>query len=690
MSNKIIQSGYPHVRSHQKSNHPKTVLLIGMAVAVLFSLGVRFVHLETGIKHYPELFFLENGTPLMTAMDAYYYLKITDTYLSSGPSTDPGSVPLPAFVTASIHKLTQIPIETIAFYLPPMLALFMILVYFWWGREFGGRFFWLMASLIGMGSYYWYSRTCLGRFDTDSLIPFFVYGISFLIYRFSVVELWKKRLAYLASALLMAYLFQWWWTPARYMDILILISPYAVSLFFWPSNRVEKTLKIALLALGLICIIVLVFDLSHRLPGPLAPAFQDLSSHLKLVAKAPGSALSGAAGQSISELQPASWSYLCEMVAGHASLLILSFVGLVLLIKDHYRIITLLAFPILLAFASFMAQRFLIYLIPLYALGLAYLLKWISGLKLLEKIPFKPRQWIMAALCLAVLGLNAKKALVTTINPKVRSQDVALALAIKSDASQNAIIWNWWDSGYFLQFYTGRKTIIDGGNQNSDLIFVTAFPLAADNPVLARNWMKFFATRGVSALYQVNGHFNDLKKSIDFLKTALAQPERLDAIMTRFGIEYESNWHSYLFPQAQVYIYLPYRLIADVYWWFYYGSWDLAKKRGVHPAAAVLPGEFSIEPTRGAIGVGDRIVRISELYYVTLTPEPHTNGHKRYSQPSRMGAIWVKDRELIYLFDTRLINSLFVRLLLLNPLSPPPGFTPLKYVLLHGGVWKVE
>lgn len=676
--------------SYPKPNHPKNVLLISVAVAIIFSLGIRFMHLQTGIKHYRQLFFLENGIPLMTAMDAYYYLKITDTYLSNGQSTAPGSIPLLAFVTASVHKLTQIPIEKIAFYLPPVLALFMILVYFWWGREFGGTFVWLVASIIGMGSYYWYSHTCLGRFDTDCLIPFFVYGISFLIYRFSVVELWKKRLAYLASALLMAYLFQWWWTPARYLNIFLLISPYAVSFFFWPSNRVEKALKTALFALVLIGIIVVVFDLSDRLPGPLTPAFQSLSGYLKLVAKAPGSALSEATGQSISELQPPSWRYLCQMVAGHASLLILSFVGLGLLIKEHYRIITLLAFPILLAFASFMAQRFLIYLIPLYALGLAYLLKWISGLKLLEKIPFKPRQWIMAVLCLAVLGLNAKKAIVTTINPKVRPQEVALALAIKRDASQNAMIWTWWDSGYFLQFYAGRKTIIDGGNQNSDRIFVTAFPLTTDNPVLARNWMKFFAVREVSALHEVNGHFNDLRKSIDFLKTALAQPERLDAVMTRFGLKDGKYWRNYLFPQAQVYIYLPYKLINDAYWWFYFGSWDPVRERGVHPAAAILPGHFSIDPARGSIGIENRIVRISDLYYFTLRPEPHTNGHKRYRHASRMGVIWIKDHDLAFVFDTRLLNSLFTRLVLLNPLAPPAGFKPVRYIPFQGGVWRVE
>jgi len=676
--------------SHPKPTPQKKVLLISVAVAIVFSLGIRFMHLQTGMKHYHQLFFLENGTPLMTAMDAYYYLRITDTYLSGEQSIGPGSAPRLAVVTASVHKLTQIPIEKIAFYLSPLLALFTILVYFWWGREFGGTFVWLASALIGMGSYYWYMHTCLGRFDTDSLIPFFVYGISFWVYRFSVVDPWKKRLVYLASALVMAYFFQWWWKPARYLNIFLLASPYAVSFLFWPSNRVEKALKIALFALGLTGIMVVVFDLGHRLPGPLAPIFQSLSIYFKLVAKSPASALSGATGQSISELQAPSWHYLCQMVAGHASLLILSVAGLGLLIKKHYRIITFLTFPILLASASVMAQRFLIHFIPLYALGLAYVLKWISGLKPLRKIPFKPRQWIMAVLCLAVLGLNTKKALVTTINPKVKPRDVALALDIKKDSSQNALIWAWWDSGYFLQFYAGLKTIIGGGNQNSDRIFVTAFPLTTDNPVLARNWMKFFAARGISALHEVNKYFNDLGKSINFLKTALARPERLDAVMTRFELKDKKYWGNYLFPRARVYVYLPYNLINDAYWWFYFGSWDTIRKSGVHPAAAILPGHFSIDPDRGSIVINKRTVRISDLYYVTLKPELHTNGHKRYRHASRMGVIWVKDHDLAFVFDAQLLNSLFTKLVLLNPLAPPAGFTPVRYIPFHGGVWRVE
>ncbi|MBW2050375.1 MAG: hypothetical protein JRJ09_17885, partial [Deltaproteobacteria bacterium] len=398
-----------------------------------------------------------------------------------------------------------------------------------------------------------------------------------------------------------------------------------------------------------------------------------------------------AAGQSISELQPASWSLLAKGVAGHGALLVLSILGLGLLVRRHYRIISMLLFPILLALLSFVAQRFLIYLIPLYALGLAYLLRWLSGLKPLSKIPMRPRQLIMALLCLVLLGLNAKRAVKTTINPRITPEDVHLALTIREKTSPDTVIWTWWDSGYFMQFYTGRRAIIHGGNQNSDLIFITAFPLTVRDPVLARNWMKFFAARGLSGLYRVNSRFNDMEKTVDFLKQALARPDHLDAVIARFGLEKKTPWREYLFPGTRVCLYLPYRLIKDVYWWFYYGTWDLKEKRGVHPAAAVLPGEFSVDSRNGTVTIGPRTVPISELYYVTLTPELHTNGHKSYTRrSSRMGAIWIKEKNLAYLLDTRLVNSLFTRLVLLNPLSPPKGFKALRYIPLEGGVWKVE
>ncbi|MBW1735945.1 MAG: hypothetical protein JRJ71_16455 [Deltaproteobacteria bacterium] len=98
-----------------------------------------------------------------------------------------------------------------------------------------------------------------------------------------------------------------------------------------------------------------------------------------------------------------------------------------------------------------------------------------------------------------------------------------------------------------------------------------------------------------------------------------------------------------------------------------------------------------MDSRNGTVTIGPRTVPISELYYVTLTPELHTNGHKSYTgRSSRMGAIWIRGQNLAYLFDIRLIDSLFTRLILLNPLSPPAGFRTLRYIPLEGGVWKVQ
>jgi len=67
--------------SSQNQKHPKTVILMGLIIALAFSAGIRLIHLEKGFKQYLNPL-LENDTPLMTTLDAYYYLKLTDDYLS--------------------------------------------------------------------------------------------------------------------------------------------------------------------------------------------------------------------------------------------------------------------------------------------------------------------------------------------------------------------------------------------------------------------------------------------------------------------------------------------------------------------------------------------------------------------------------------------------------------------------------
>jgi len=677
------------MRTAPNQKHAKALLILSVMLAVVFSLGIRFIDLKTGIKSSHHLFFLEDGKPLLTSMDGYYYLKLTEEYLSDGSAGGVGSVPLLILISAQIQKITQAPLEKVAFYLPPILALLMILVYFWWGREFGGTLTFLLATIIGMGSYYWCTRTCLGRFDTDGLIPFFVYGISFLMYRFSVNHEWKRRATYLAAALLMAYFFQWWWPPGLYLNLFILIFPYALTLFFWPSNQWEKYLKLFFLGTGVVGATIIVFDLSFLLPEQLRSPFQTIGALFNLVTKADPAGLPGL-GASISELEPISWNYLSENVAGHSLLLIMSLAGFGLLLKRDYRKVIVLAFPILLGVASFFAERFLIYLIPIYALSLAYFLKWLSGLTWRQQKPSWLRQIIMALLCLTILTLNSAQSFRFTSLPQVTSSQATLANTINEEASTHAVIWNWWDAGYFLQYYGKRPTMMDGGNQARDRFFVAAFPLTSPDPTLARNWIKFFAAQGIAALHHMNAHFKDLGKTIRFLKAVFAQPENLNTIITEFGLKDGEKWRSYLFPQKEVYLYLSFDMLKTVYWWFYFGSSDDRPENAIHPLAAILKGKLRIDQKHGVVVLRGKKMFISDLYFLALTPVPHINGHKTYQHDPLIGLIWVKEHDVAYLFGHKLLDSLFTNLLLLNPLSPPRGFQTVKYIPFQGGVWRVE
>ena len=193
----------------------KTFLLILLA-GFCFSLCLQFSHLRFW-DHSTN--YKDGNTPLMSTLDAYYYLRITEQILSQkdagrtnlpGRDQDHQSIPLLATITALIHKATNFPVELIAFYLPPILGSLMVIIYTCWGYAVSGPMTAFISSLAGLSSFYWYSRTCLGRFDTDCLNPFFVFGILFLVYRFVISKGWA-RIMYLSLSLVTAYIFNIWW-----------------------------------------------------------------------------------------------------------------------------------------------------------------------------------------------------------------------------------------------------------------------------------------------------------------------------------------------------------------------------------------------------------------------------------------------------------------------------------------------
>ena len=316
------------MKLHRLTSSPGFMLVVGLALIAAFSLFVRFIHLEKGFKVRHEQYFMQNGDPLMTTLDAYHFMKAVKYRLSGRGNSGPGASPLLTSLTACLQRATRLSLEKTAFYMPPILAAFMALIYYWWGREFGGTFFWLLAGFIGAGSYYYYMRTCLGRFDTDSLIPFFSYGTAYFAYKFSTVTPLKTRWIYLGGALIMSCLFYYWWNPARFLLPFLLFGPYALSLFFWPSGGAERIVKTGFIALGIISVLFVFFGFYVFLPDTVAALFGKLAHFIEL---ATGGGGSPDVGASIRELKPATWELYTRSVAGHPALFILSAAGFILL-----------------------------------------------------------------------------------------------------------------------------------------------------------------------------------------------------------------------------------------------------------------------------------------------------------------------------------------------------------------------
>ena len=686
------------------------ILLAGFC----FSLCLHFSHLRfwNDAANYEG-----DNIPLMSTYDAYYYLKLTEQTLShenTGRAVFAGhyqrhqSLPLLVSITALIHRATKLPIELIAFCLPPILGSLMVIIYTCWGYAISGPMTAFISSLAGLSSFYWYNRTCLGRFDTDCLNPFFFFGILFLVYRF-VISKGRVRIVYLALSFMLAFIFNLWWPQVPYFGFFLVLFSYCLSVLL-PSSKWEKAVKIGLIFLTGFIVLCALVDFRGILPQWLDNFIRAYEGQLGLIGNKAGLASTfPSVGASISELQPLPMQRIIEEVGGHLITFVMALIGLFFLLKDRKDAACFLIVGLVFALLSAFARRFLIFFIPLYALGVGYFVGELCyRSRLLGKIPSTSIKWsLVLFVSAALLFPGMSRSFSRNRGPSLTKGDLELAEAIKKRGNVKDVIWAWWDYGYFLSYLTGIPTFIDGGSQTGERTYIAAFPLSCNNPVLARNWMRFFAVRDLAGLYRVQARLNKDVDAINFLQDILAHPASADKILKRYGIQDTKGWKEYLFPDVRVWLFLNRDFINKIYWWYYFGTWDHEKGKGFHPMVWMGEGNTQSLLKTGEMKFGDRSVNVDTILDVGLNGEIlqiPTNrvdpGEANSSQPQQptssearkgIGSIAVAFQKynLIYFLDSQAAQSLAVRLSFLSPFGVP-GYIPVAYDPRAGGVWMVE
>ena len=641
--------------------------------------------------------FQGDGYRLLTTVDGFFYERLTDDLLNHRYTpVDPARdamrpVPVPSIVqlTAALVRLTGLDLHTVTFFLPPLLAMLAIPLMWGWSRKLfpDNPLASVVAACAVSINFSWFTRTTLGKFDTDGLNLVLLLAISFCLHDFSTRD-GNQRYLSLGLAGLFLIILAYWWIPVGLPFGLLIFLFFACTLVT-PTNAqpFDRYFKTAILAGACLGAVILALGLfTSLLPPPLASMLNPYLAHLSLI-KGETSSMFPAMGKTIAELRNLDFITSVNWVCGSVYVAPVAAIGLALLgWKQRPSLFMIIAPAALFAALSVTGVRFLMFLAPAVGFGLGAFMFYAVP-PLLRKLPFRWNEWLgVAVACLLILP-SARMALGHKLRPSFDTNQISLPALVNGIAQENATIWNWWGPGYMLEEYGKRRTFIDGGMQEPERSWIAAVPLASHNYALARNWMRFFAKnpRGLNTITR------DLKSrskadACQFLLKALQGPEHVAGALEEYPMRKDRDWSRFLYPDVEVYLVL----INDM---LTHGSW---LSIGNHvPGTEASSEDFSFyaipvnrlrfNKTRGQLLLADgKTIPIKRFYTIT----PTELRHDRFDQPGKVVVgIWGTDF-IMYMNEDHL-NSLALQLLFVHP-QGTPGFTPLRFNPFAGGVWKVN
>lgn len=435
-----------------------------------------------------------NGVIMPCNNDAYYFLEQAYKISKSGAdllevfSDQRQSILLP-YLLSFVSGSDKMFLLRIGSYIGPILGLSMLLAVLPWAVRRKSAAVMILSSCFALFAPYWITRTQIGFLDTDCLVPGLCSFALFSAFKFSTS---KIKTAYLwGLAYIGTVFFLWfWWRPGA-----MLSSCFILLYLFYPArNRFDKQLK----CMMLFCFICVLGALITGY-GPFAEFSRYILAHINL---AFGGVNDSILSQSIVELEKISfWEMLQKSCV--SSLLIIPAIYGIFTVSRSLKIKAVLAlFFTFLSLVACISQRFIPLFIPLISFMAA------CGIADLGVAIFKRFRETFPA-----LYIRRKKIFITAVAGIIissfcsayfhkpysyfNSGDYTLAKLIRKDTSPDALIWTWWDYGYFFRFLTDREVLFDGGSQSYDTCFLAAYPLIQSDMDVAAKWMNYFSAGNI-------------------------------------------------------------------------------------------------------------------------------------------------------------------------------------------------
>lgn len=657
------------------------VYLIGILGAYAFLHGA---HVPEYFSHSENVF---QGEPLLTTPDGYFYLRQAEdvysgtyeTYDSLRDLSRPVPAPLLATMLATFSSLTNVPLLTSAFYFSPVLAALLLVSMGCWGVSIGRTYVGLTAGLVASCSHIWFSRVMIGTFDTDALIlPLLLFALIPFSrpLRGSAIRLcWGVAVSFLALGIL-----KLWWPQGALVMTGLVVAMYAASVVLPEQGRYERLLKAALCIVGAM---LFAYVLWGNPEGALGRVAAFVRAHVNLALKTQPSIFTET-GETVTELVTLSFSDTIREVAGHWSVAICSIVGFAVFVWRHRWSAFVVGGPlVLLGMAAIGAgNRFLLFWAPCFGLGIVVFVYDVMR-PLLQRV-HRRCILIVHLLPLLLLAPSALYCLSATPPAVHDANAVSLASVIRQKTPPDSFIWNWWGPGYMQQYFGRRRTLVDGGKQQPEPVFIASVPFATNDPLLARNWIKFFSVHryGLAELAKWVG---GKAEAVAFLQALFAHPESLESMLARHPFPQDRAWDTWFFPEQEVYMILHTEMLVRSTW-NSLGRWDPVTQEHEKVTVHMTPvSQVQLNRKQGvAIDKEGNAVEYAKLYFVH--PQRLSHDPVRAKGPVAM-LFW--QSPYFYTLQQTHFDCLAYRLLFIYP-NTTPGFEPVVFNPYVGGLWRVH
>ncbi|EFU6098814.1 STT3 domain-containing protein [Campylobacter lari] len=484
-------------------------------------------------------------------------------------------------LTYWLYSILPFSFESIIVYMSTFFASLIVVPIILIAREYKLTTYGFIAALLASIANSYYNRTMSGYYDTDMLVLVLPMLILLTFIRLTINKDIFTLL--LSPVFIMIYL---WWYPSSYSLNFAMIGLFG--LYTLVFHRKEKIfyLAIALMIIALsmlawqykLALIVLLFAifafkeekinfyiiwglvfgsvLILFLSGGLDPVLYQLKFYVFKASDVQN--LKDATfiyfnvNETIMEVNTIDPEVFMQRISSSVLVFILSFMGFILLCKDHKSM--LLALPMLaLGFVALIAGlRFTIYAVPVMALGFGYFVY--TFFNFLEKKQIKLSLRNKNILLILITFFSISPALMHIYYYKsstvFTSYEASILNDLKNKTQREDYVVAWWDYGYPIRYYSDVKTLIDGGKHLGKDNFFSSFVLSKEQ-IPAAN-MARLSVEYTEKSFKEN--YPDVLKAMvkDYNKTSAK--DFLESLNDK-DFKFDTN------KTRDVYIYMPYRML---------------------------------------------------------------------------------------------------------------------------------